>query len=319
MSRWPYGTCTDPTCETEGYDYRNGSVNWDDLRYLLAVHRKGTLAGAAKELKVTKATASRRLAALEESVGVRLFERKPDGLELTPAGLAVLDAAQGMERAAASVEDRVASAADGEARGTVRLTAPPWLAEVLLIPVLPELKARHPGIDVELFGTNDVLNLAQREADIALRNVRPEQRSLVARKIATMGCSVYASPAYLQRRGTPESPEAIEGHDVLVYEGLAGPPGFEFLRDPARGARIAFRANDGRALLAAAGTGLGLAAAPCLLGDAEPSLVRVTSLGFARFETLLVTHEDMHRTARVRAVSDFVVELFERHRKAVEG
>jgi molybdate transport repressor ModE-like protein len=294
-------------------------VNWDDLRYLLAVHRKGTLARAAKELNVTKATASRRLAALEESVGARLVERKPGGLELTAAGLAVLEAAKGIEDAVGSVEDRVASATDTQPRGTVRLTAPPWLAESILIPALSELKARHAELDVDLIGTNEFLNLAQREADLAIRNVRPEHRSLVARKIALLGGCVYASPLYLERRGTPVSPDAIDGHDVLVYEGLDGFPGFEWLRHPSHGGRIAFRANDAQALLSAAAAGLGLTAAPCLLGDAEPLLARVTALGFSQCDVFLVSHEQVHRTARVRAVSDFVVELVHRHRKALEG
>jgi DNA-binding transcriptional LysR family regulator len=294
-------------------------VNWDDLRYLLAVHRKGTLAGAAKELKVTKATASRRLAALEASVGTRLFDRKPDGLVLTPAGLAVLEAAQGMEHAAASVEDRLASAAEGEPRGTVRLTAPPWLAELLLIPTLPDLKVRFPDLEVDLVGTNQFLNLAQREADIALRNVRPEHQSLVARKVAVIGYSVYASPDYLRARGMPPSMDAIEGHDVLAYEGLAGPFGFEWLREPSRGGRITFRANDAKALLSAAAAGLGLVAAPCILGDVEASVVRVPTLGFVRGDVFLVTQAQVSRTPRVRAVGDFVAEVFARYRRQIEG
>jgi DNA-binding transcriptional LysR family regulator len=294
-------------------------VDWNDLRFLLAAHEKGSLAGAAKSLKVTKATVSRRLAALEEALGTRVVERSPSGLTLTPAGREVLAAAEGVATALGSLEERLADATDAHPRGTVRLTAPQWLAARLLIPELPELSKRYPGLDVQLVGTNEILNLAQREADIAIRNVRPPHQSLIWRKIADLGGCVYASKLYLERRGSPRSAAAIEGYDVLTYEGLGGMPGFEWLREPARGARIAFRANDPEALVGAATAGLGLCAVPCLLGDAEPALVRVTTLGFSRCDLLLVTHEETRNVRRVRVVTDFVTEVFGRHRALIEG
>jgi molybdate transport repressor ModE-like protein len=294
-------------------------VDWNDLRYLLAVHRRGSLARAAADLNVTKGTASRRIAALEEALGARLVERKPNGLVLTDAGRAAIQTARGIEEAVATMKDQVATRADSRPRGRVRLTAPHWLAERFLIPALPELRARNPDLDVDLLGTNQILNLAQREADLAIRNVRPKHRSLTTRRIARLGGCVYASQLYLERRGTPESREAIRGHDVLAYETIGGMPGFEWLRDPSWGARIAFRANDPEALVSAATSGLGLAAVPCLLGDPRPELRRVPSLGHSQTDLLLVSHEASRRTARVRAVSDFVAELMARHRAAIEG
>jgi len=296
-------------------------LNWDDLRYLLAIKRRGTLAGAAQELKVTKATASRRLSALEESVGTRLVDRRPSGLVLTAAGLAVLETAEDVENAVASVEERVASSADAKPRGLVRVTAPQWVAERLLIPELPALRSRHAELEVDLIGTNKILNLAEHEADLAIRNVRPTQRSLTARRIAELGGCVYASNEYLERRGVPASSasEAIAGHDLLAYEGLGGIPGFEWMRDAEHAAQIAFRANDAVALLSAASAGLGLAALPCMLGDLEPALRRVPSLGFSRCAVLLVTHEQLRHTARIRAVSEFVIEIFARQRALIAG
>jgi molybdate transport repressor ModE-like protein len=293
-------------------------VNWDDLRYLLAIERRGTLAGAARELKVTKSTTTRRLAALEESVGTRLVERKPGGLVLTAAGRQVLEAAREIEGAVASIEERVAQAADAEPRGTVRVTTPQWVAERLIIPSLGELRARYAELEVDLIGTNKFLNLAQREADLAIRNVRPTQASLSVRTIAQLGGCVYGSIAYLEQRGVPASPDAIAGHDLLVYESLGGIAGFEWMRD-ADHRRIAFRANDAPALQSAAEAGLGLAALPCLLADASPTLRRVTTLGFSRCDVFLVAHEQMRRIARVRAVSDFVIDLFARHRTLIAG
>lgn len=294
-------------------------MNWDDLRFLLAVDRRASLAGAARELKVTKATASRRLAALEQSVGARLVERRPRGLVLTEAGREVAAAARDIESAIVSVEQRVASAADTRPCGTVRLTAPQWVAERLIIPALPELRSRHPELEVDLIGTNAVLNLAQREADVAIRNVRPSQASLTARRIGELGGCVYASAAYLETRGAPTSPASMAGHDVLVYESLEGIPGFEWMRDSRRGARVAFRANDAVALLSAAEAGLGLAALPCLLGDTAGSLRRVRALGFSRCQVLLVAHEQVRGIPRVRAVSEFVAALFVRQRDLIAG
>jgi len=294
-------------------------VDWNDLRYLLAVHRTGSLAGAAKGLKVAKATVSRRLAALEQALGTALVERRPNGLLLTKAGQEVITAAEGVDAALGSLEGRLAESTSARPSGTVRLTAPHWLAARILIPSLPELAKRYPELEVQLVGTNQILNLAQREADVAVRNVRPTQQSLACRKIIDLGGCVYASGLYLERRGRPQSPEMLAGHDVLVYEGLGGMPGFEWLRDPARGGRVAFRANDPEALVGAATAGLGLCAVPCMLGDPESALERVDALGFSRCELLLVTHEETRRTPRVKVVAEFVIELLRNHRARIEG
>jgi DNA-binding transcriptional LysR family regulator len=294
-------------------------VDWDDLRYLLAVHRRGSLAAAAKELGVTKATASRRLAALEAALATRLFERKPAGLVLTAAGVAAIETAEDVDAQLAQLADRVGAASDARPRGVVRFTAPPWLAERVIIPALPALAAQHPALELQLVGTNTVLNLAQREADLALRNVKPTQPSLASRKVGRLGGCVYASALYLERRGTPSSRADLAGHDLLVYESLGGMPGFEWLRDEPTGGRIAFRANDPVALLGAATAGLGLAAIPCLLADPEPSLRRVPALGFGYTDLHLVMLESLRTTARVRAVVAFVAELLVRDRAMIEG
>jgi DNA-binding transcriptional LysR family regulator len=294
-------------------------VDWNDLRYLLAVHRQGSLARAARELKVTKATCSRRLAALERSLGVRLVERKPAGLTLTAAGREAISAAERIDLDLGSLEQRLAAASDARPRGTVGLTAPAWLASRLIIPRLPELQRQYPDLDVQLVGTNQILNLAQREADVAIRNVKPTHKSLASRKLVELGGCVYGSKLYLERRGQPPSPQALAGHDVLVYETLGGMPGFEWLRDPKRGGRVAFRANDPEALVGAATAGLGLCAVPCLLGDPEPALARVQALGFSRCDLFLVTHEETRKTPRVRAVTEFLAALVVENRRVIEG
>ncbi len=293
-------------------------MDWNDLRYLLAVHRRGSLAAAAKDLGVTKATMSRRLAALEEALGTRLVDRKPAGLSLTATGREVVGTAEQMERSAAALEGRVAATTGARPSGTVRLTAPQWLAAPLLIPALPDLKALYPELDVQLLGTNQILNLAQHEADLAIRNVRPTHASLAARKIVPLGGRVYASKLYLERRGVPCGPTALSGHDVLVYEGLGGMPGFEWMRQPSHGGNVAFRANDPEALASAAAAGLGLAAVPCIVGDRNPALAAVETLGTGRCDMYLVSHEQARDTPRVRVVASFVVEHLTRHRAVLD-
>jgi len=293
-------------------------LDWNDLKYLLALERRGSLAAACKDLGVTKATMSRRLAALEQAIGSQLFERKPSGIALTPSGRAAVAVAHEMERAATALDARIAEVGDASVRGTVRFTAPAWMAQRFVIPFLPELKQRYPELEVQLVGTNRVLNLAQRETDLALRNVIPEQQSINVRKAITLSGCVYASPLYLERKGTPRDRSGLAGHDLLVYEGLGGMPGFEWMRDGPHDGTIVFRANDPEPLLSAASAGLGLAAAPALLGDAHPSLVRVVSLGIGKSDLFLLCPEELRHAPRVRAVSDFVAELLLRHRAQID-
>lgn len=294
-------------------------MDWDDLRYLLAVHRRGTLAAAAKELQVTKATMSRRLAALEQSSRVRLLERKPNGLTLTAAGREAVAAAEEVARAVEGLETRLASSVEDVPRGTVRFTAPPWLAARFIIPKLPELKARYPELDVQLVGTNEIVNLVQRDADLALRNVRPTHASLVSRKVGTLGGCMYGSKLYLQRKGRPPDRPSLTRHDLLGYTGIGGMPGFEWMAEAPYAAAVVFRANGPDSLVSAASAGLGLAALPCLIGDAEPSLVRVEELGFGSCEMFLVTHEQIRATPRVRAVSDYVAGVLSDNEKVIAG
>jgi DNA-binding transcriptional LysR family regulator len=293
-------------------------LDWNDLKYLLALHRGGSLAAAAKELGVTKATISRRLAALEEAVRAQLFERTPNGVVITAAGRTMVAAAEEIEQTTASLDARMAVVNDAQPRGIVRFTAPAFIAERFVIPFLPELKQRYPELEVQLVGSNRLLNIAQREADLALRNVRPDQQSLTVRKLLTLGGCVYGSPLYLQRKGVPRDRESLHGHDLLVYEGLGGMPGFEWMREPPPGATIAFRANDPESLVSAAAAGLGLAAVPCLIGDANAALARVETLGVGRCDMFLVCPEELKQAPRVRATSDFVAELLLRHRAEID-
>ena len=294
-------------------------MDWNDLRFFLAVHQGGSLNAAAKALKVTKATVSRRLAALEEALGAKLFDRKPNGLAPTAAGQEAIAAAEGIAVQMEELAERVSSASDDKVRGVVRLTAAPWLAARTIIPALPMLKQRHPDLDVQLLSTNALVNLSQREADLAIRNVRPTHKSLTARKVGRLGGCVYGSRLYVERRGAPQSRAEVRGHDVLTYEGLGGMPGFEWICEPAVGGNIVFSANDPEALVSAATAGLGLTAVPCMLGDKSPSLMRIEGLGVSYCDMFVVARAPQRALRRIRVVSDFIAETFQTYRPLIEG
>ncbi len=293
-------------------------MDWNDLRYLLAIHRGGSLAGAAKALGVTKATASRRLSALEEALGTELVARTPEGFTLTEAGKTALGTAEEISKLVGMLEGRVGTCA-GSVKGKVRLTAPQWLAERLILHELPALRAEHPGLEVQLLGTNDLLDMTRLEADLALRNVKPTQLSLVARKVGSMAGRIYASKLYLERRGRPLSRAALVDHDLLAYERIGGMPGFEWVREPPFAERVVFRANDPVGLRSAAAAGLGLAGIPCILGDEEPALERIDELGEGLTDEFIVMPEQLRENVPVRIVSDFIAGLMQRHEARLLG
>ena len=181
-------------------------IDWNDLRYFLAIARGGTLSRASRLLGINATTVGRRLAALEEQVQARLFDRTPDGYVLTPSGRDLLPRAERMESEAIAL-DRDVIGADQRASGSVRLTATEMLATRFIMPHLPRFHALHPEITLELECTTRFVSLARREADIALRLSRPREDNVVGRRLASVPLSLYAAPRYLDERGTPRDPD----------------------------------------------------------------------------------------------------------------
>ena len=178
--------------------------------------RSGSLSASSRTLRVDPATVSRRIASFEDAVGSRLFDRHPDGYRLTATGLKLLDHAirveddlLGLSKAVAT-EDRVVA-------GQVAVTASEAVTLSFLIPALPRLRNRHPGIRLDILSSNQVFSLARREADIALRSVRPDGGDLLARRIATMAFGLYASTGYLDRLGRPRCPDDLGGHTFVDW------------------------------------------------------------------------------------------------------
>ncbi len=290
-------------------------LDWDDLRYLLAVQRAGTLNGAARALQVDKATVSRRISAAEQALGVRLFDRTPDGYGLTPHGNRALAAVADIDDIVAGLVSDL-SDARGDMHGVVHLSVPQFFASTVLLPELPAFRAAHPGIELVLNASSTVVDVARREAEVGLRNVRPKQLSVTVKRVGKLAMALYASRSYLARRGRPD--RELAGHD------LVGWPGAFTHVEPFRsldltGTRIATRVDDALVLADAVAAHLGIAALPCILGDERSGLERLDAFGTSRSEIYAVAPGELRRSGRVRAVIDLLVRVWRVHGKRLAG
>jgi DNA-binding transcriptional LysR family regulator len=293
-------------------------VEWGDLRFFLAAARAGSLGAAARTLGVEHTTVSRRLAALEETLGAKLFVRTPDGLSLTAAGHEVLPMAEEVERATQAIA-RAASARDERVEGTVRVTTSEAFSG-FLVKQFAELRARHPGLLIEVLTGNQALDLVRGEADIAIRIMKTTQRDLLVKKILEAGWSMYAATGYLSGKGSPKSIEKLVGHDVVGYDdAMSGVPGAKWLDAHAGDANVVLRGNSLVSVLNAVIAGFGISVLPCFLADAEPTLRRLTPQVLGTREVTLVVHPDLAKVARVRAVIDFLTEVARRERARFAG
>jgi DNA-binding transcriptional LysR family regulator len=277
--------------------------NWNDLKLVLAIARAGTLGGGAMALAVNHSTAFRRLNALEDKIGVRLFERLPGGVYRTTAeGERVAATAERIETEAETL-DREVTGRDQRLTGALRVTSSETLAYSVLTRQLARFRTAHPGIVVELAVDNRVLSLSRREADIALRVTRPKEPDLFGRKLADIGWTVYAAPGLVE-------PGKL-AHDFVGWGAeVTGIAAADWLADKVPAERIVYRASSLINQFTAAKAGIGLALLPCYLGDPDPGLVRVLRepIGELTRELWIVTHADLRRTARVRAFLDIVGE-----------
>ncbi len=284
------------------------SLDWNDLRYFLAVYREGTLAAAARKLRVRHSTVGRRLDALEQTLGASLFTRTPDGFVPTEAGIGILDLAEQAEQAVDSIERRIAGT-DQRIEGTVRIATSEAFSG-FLVRHLAVLHARHPSLIVEVLSGNQVLDLSRDAADLALRMTATPQPDLICKRVGDAGWSLYGAEGYLAQRGTPKSIADLADHDIIAFdETLSQAPGAIWLRDHAADARVMFRGNSIMAALNGAIIGLGLAVLPCFLAEAEPTLERIFPEVLGSRELWLVFHPDAARVARVRLVIDFAAEI----------
>jgi DNA-binding transcriptional LysR family regulator len=287
---------------------RTAPVDWEDIRFFTALARHGTLAATARSLKVTHATVARRLANLETTLGRPLFTRGARGYTLNQAGAAALAEAAQMEMAACALAERRESG--DQVAGAVRITLARVLADGFLAERLEPLQARHPGLDLELVATGKNLSLARREAEIALRLARPASGELVARRVMTLDYGFHASAEYASRIAGGEEPQFI------AFDAGSDPvPEASWAQRFLHGRRVRRRANSQLAQALAARAGRGVALLPGLIARTLGGLVDVPfDEPPPSRELWLLMRPDVARLARVRAVADYLVELFHEHR-----
>jgi DNA-binding transcriptional LysR family regulator len=274
--------------------------DWEDIRHFVTLAREGTLSAAARRLGVDHATVARRVAALETSTGLKLVDRRPRTTTLTGDGERIAAVAAPMEEAAFAL-GRAAQAAKGGIDGEVSISAPPNFASSVIAPQLVRLRGHHPGIRIRLIGEKRRASLSRREADVALRLLRPVESGLFVRKIGSFGFSLYGAPAYLEK--TPPHALAFIGYDAS----MAGSPQEVWLGTIIGEREVVLRTNDLETQVAAARSGLGIAALPHYLGDGDPRLQRhvVTQRPISR-DVWLVVHRDLRQVPAVRAVMEFL-------------
>lgn len=278
-------------------------IDWDDIRYFLAVSRGGSVRAAAKNLGLNHATVLRRVAQLEERLGALMFEKLPAGYRLTVAGEEVLELAKQMEASALRLETRVLGR-DQSVRGLLRVTLAPTLATHLLMPDLADFARLHPDIEMEILASGELANLTNREADVAIRVVY-DRKTLPLNLHGLKGPEVFGG-VYMAidrlaawQAGAPDPVRwiVISSHGILDWA-RAG---------DVRATDVPFRTTDGETQIMAARQGIGMTVLPCFVGDADPLLGRVPGTDLHMHGTLwLLTQGETRKTKRVRLFTEFV-------------
>ncbi len=287
-------------------------VFWGDLVPLLEVARTGSLGAAARKLGVSTTTVGRRIEALEASLGLRLVDRQTDGAELTPHGIQIVALAKEVEDRASAL-DRLAAALRDDASPSVRVSATENVVTGILAPALTRFLEDNPGIRLDLQASSEVVSVARRDADIAVRMMRPEGESLVARRLAPLPLGLYASRSYLGRK-RPDEVVLSEERLLALDDSFGRVVEVTWFEEERLTSAIVFRTSSTQALLAAVRAGAGIALLPRPLADAHPALLAIPegSTPFPVRTPWVVTHRDMRKSAPIRAVSKWIVETFER-------
>lgn len=285
----------------------NREPGWTLYRSFLEVARDGSLSAAARRLATTQPTIGRHIAALESDLKLSLFTRSQRGLHPTQAALDLLPHAEAMA-AAADALSRAASGEAGADHGTVRVTASEVVGCEILPPILAAFRREHPGITLELALTNRNQDLLRRDADIAVRMTRPQQKALLARRIGDVTLGLYAHESYIAAFGAPRSIADLAKHCVIGFDQddrsfrSVGPDAPAFTRE-----QFGFRSDNDLAQLAALRAGVGIGGCQTKIAARMPQLVRILpdSIAF-KLEMWLAMHEDLRATRRVRLLFDYL-------------
>ncbi len=295
--------------------------NWDDLRHLIAISRRGSTLAAAKALGVNQSTVHRRLTELEKGIGLTLMKRHPSGYRLSELGEALIDNVLAVETAVVTLEQKI-RAVKLDMKGVIRLTCPePTVPRIVATGLLDRFHARYPELQVEFITSDRYLDLSKGEADVAFRSGEPVDESLIGRKICDSIWAIYASKNYVQQNGRPGSIADLADHALIGFDGIMENHRVaKWLPVAVPGARIISRANSMLGTLSAVKAGVGIAPLPTTLGDAEDVLVQVLPpVEELTRSWYLLTPADLRKTPRIAAFVDQVLEDIPALRKALIG
>jgi DNA-binding transcriptional LysR family regulator len=289
-------------------------MNWDDVRIFLAVARSGQILAASKRLGLNHATLSRRLTALEEALGTRLFIRRTNGCELTAEGEGFLVSAERMETEMLAAQARLGRT-DTAIAGTVRIGAPDGFGVSFLAPRMGRLIERHPELKIQLVPVPRAFSLSSREADIAITLERPEQGRLVSSKLTDYTLGLYASRAYVEAHGLPADAEQLKHHRRIGYvEDLIFSQSLNFTGEVMRNWNAGFEISSATGQTEAVRASAGIGILHNYIARQYPDLVRVMPETSIQRSYWTIFHESARDLARIRIVADFLHEIVREER-----
>lgn len=280
-------------------------IDWNDLPYFLAVATSGTLMGASKELSVNHSTVFRRINALEDKLGTRLFERLKDGYELTDIGSTVLKHAQEAENSINSFERAVAGK-DFDLSGEIRITSPLSMAEHVLAPCIAKFRIKHPQITVNIIESSALYDLSRRDADIAIRSTNNPPEFLIGRKVTEITWSAYASKAYIKKYGAPRETKDLEDFNMIgVDESLLRIEAYKWLMNNFSNKHFCCSASDVKTISTLCNEGLGIAVLPT--NYFNKNLVKLFDIDPNFTDGIwILTHPDLRKVTRIKVFSQFL-------------
>lgn len=291
-------------------------LDWNDLRYFLAVANDGSTLAAGRSLRVSQTTVARRIAALETALGFPLFDKRQAGYALTPLGRSLLDRGEQVSSAAQAFEE-AAGAQSRQLSGSVKITTEEVYATTVLAPILRELHERHPEIMIELDTSQTVRDLGAGEADISLRSTKGagQPAGLVGRQLCVDDWALYCSRDYAARHGVPRNLAELRTHSFIG--GGGGNLWIHYqawLKALGLDQQVAMHHATSGGLLSGIRSGFGIAVLPCIVGDGESDLIQCLPPRDEHERALwLFTHERVRHTPRVRAVIDFLYARLSSH------
>ncbi|SEH26651.1 LysR family transcriptional regulator [Rhizobium sp. NFR12] len=296
------------------------NFTWDDLQYFLAVARTGQLSVAARQLRTSHATVSRRIDRLEFSLRIKLFERNPRGYVLTGIGQRFIEAAERMEAEADRLQMDIFSGSAAH-QGVVRLSAPEGIANFFLAHQISDFTVQHPNLSLELVTIQQIMSLSRKEADIAISLDPPKGGPYEIEKITDYRLNIYGAKSYLSERPEVKSRDDLLLHPFIGYiQDMIFAPGLDYLGDVHPGIRPRFQSSSISAQLTATLQGQGLCILPHFIARRQPDLELVLSreVQLTR-HYYLVRHRDISRIPRVRAVADYLLAVVQNNRDAFLG